>query len=147
MAKADLGRPTLEYRGRIRVTTHEMRQLLDTVRYPEYKLEIVTDMCDENPFLQASYPDLDIITEVPTIQVTRKWRLSTHMVKSEIIQTAFKCIMTSMEHRVREHFTYKGQRIFGPHFNVDALHALLTAEETKRTALDYRREGNRKASD
>lgn len=52
---------------------------------------------------------------------TRKWRLSYFMTKSEVIQTAFKAVITSAEHQAREHFLYRGRAVFGPHFNVDAL--------------------------
>lgn len=51
----------------------------------------------------------------------RKWLLSEHMTKSEIIQTAFKAVLTAVEHETREMFTYKGKAIFGPHFDVDVL--------------------------
>lgn len=51
----------------------------------------------------------------------RKWLLSPRMTKSEIVQTAFKAVLTAVEHETRELFTYKGKRIFGPHFDVDAL--------------------------
>jgi len=54
-------------------------------------------------------------------QYGRKWRLSQHMTKSEIVQTAFKAILTAEEHEVREKFLYRGHAIFGPHLNVDAL--------------------------
>ena len=54
-------------------------------------------------------------------QKTRKWRLSRYMTKSEIVQTALLCVLTSAEHQVREHFLYKGKRVFGPHFDVDEL--------------------------
>jgi hypothetical protein len=47
--------------------------------------------------------------------------LSTFMTKSELVQTAFKAVMTASEHEIRETFTYKGRRIFGPHFDVEAL--------------------------
>ena len=46
------------------------------------------------------------------------------MVKSEIVATAFKCVMTSMEHRVREWFLYRDRAIYHPHYDVDALHAI-----------------------
>lgn len=69
-------------------------------------------------FLQAQYMDADIYTGTPELQVTRKWLLSPHMTESEVIQTAFKCCLTSMEHRAREAFKFNGKRIFGPHFNV-----------------------------
>ena len=48
------------------------------------------------------------------------------MTKSEVIQTAFKAVLTAMEHEVREKFHYKGKPIFGPHYHVDALHAACT---------------------
>jgi hypothetical protein len=41
--------------------------------------------------------------------------------RSEIVQTCIKLVMTSMEHRAREGFTYRGKRVFGPHFDVDAI--------------------------
>lgn len=51
----------------------------------------------------------------------RKWRLSPRITKSEIVQTAFKAILTAEEHETRETFRYKGAAIFGPHFNVEEL--------------------------
>lgn len=51
----------------------------------------------------------------------RKWRLSPHMTKGEIIQTAFMACMAWEEHECREAFKYKGQAVFSPHFNVEAL--------------------------
>lgn len=52
----------------------------------------------------------------------RKWMLSYHMTKSEIVQTALAAVLAAVEHEAREHFLYRGQAIFGPHFDVDALH-------------------------
>lgn len=54
-------------------------------------------------------------------QSTRKWLLSEHMTKSEIVSTAFKAALTAEEHECRETFRYKGKKIFGPHFDVDVL--------------------------
>jgi hypothetical protein len=75
-------------------------------------------------YLQGSYLDADIVTRQREWQFTRKWLLSPAMTKSEIVQTCFKLVMTSMEHRAREGFTYRDKRVFGPHFDVDALHQL-----------------------
>lgn len=72
-------------------------------------------------FLQAMYMDEDIYTRKPELQHTRKWLLSPSMTDSEIVQTAFKCCLTSYEHRCREAFKYQGARIFGPHFDVNDL--------------------------
>lgn len=51
----------------------------------------------------------------------RKWRISPHMTKSEIVATVFKAYLSWVEHEARESFQFRGQSIFGPHFDVDAL--------------------------
>jgi len=52
---------------------------------------------------------------------TRKWRLSTHMTDSEVVQTALKCSLTSAEHEAREGFKFAGRAIFGPHHDIRLL--------------------------
>lgn len=79
--------------------------------------------------MYATYTDTDIYTKKVEQQTTRKWALSPAMTKSEIVQTAFKLCMTSMEHRVREAFRYKGARVFGPHFDVEDLVSLCVNRE------------------
>jgi hypothetical protein len=51
----------------------------------------------------------------------RKWRLSPHMTRSEIVQTAFMAALACEEHECREKFKYRGKAVFGPHFDVEAL--------------------------
>lgn len=69
--------------------------------------------------LQDSEPD--VYTGKDETQFTRKWLISPHATKSEIVQTCFKLCITSMEHRCREHFKYMNTRVFGPHFDIDDL--------------------------
>lgn len=52
---------------------------------------------------------------------SRKWLLSKHMTEGEIVQTAFKAVMTAIEHETREQFTYMGQAIFDPHYDIRKL--------------------------
>jgi len=54
-------------------------------------------------------------------QVSRRWLIRPEASASEIVQTAFACVMTAMEHEVREQFLYHDRAVFGPHHNVDAL--------------------------
>lgn len=123
------------------VTPHQMREWLEDVRYLDYVFEVIEDNLgwgdeyQETPYLRASYIDRDIVTGKSELQKTRKWRLSLHMTKSEFIQTAFKCAITSSEHRCREHFRYKGSAVFGPHYDVDRL-----LEVCKSGGFDYRDE-------
>lgn len=95
---------------------------LRDVSYPSYSFEVREG--HGGVFLQATCWDDDVVTGDHERQYTRKWLLSPHMTKSEVVQTAFKCVLTSAEHRVREWFRYLDMPIFGPHFDVDDLAGL-----------------------
>jgi hypothetical protein len=80
-------------------------------------------------FMQASYIEPDSYTGIPEVQRTRKWLISPEMTDSEIVSTAFKCCLTSSEHRCREAFKYKERRIYSPHYNVEDLVRLCETAE------------------
>lgn len=99
-------------------------------------IEILKEITLEGPMLNWEikvFPEMRSANsyEIPYLQVQfttpegrqygRKWRLSPHMTKSEIVLTAFKAVETAMEHEVREAFRYRDRRIFGPHIDVDEL--------------------------
>ena len=88
--------------------------------HPEYIFNVKQDSRG-SVYLQGSYSEKDTVTGKLEIQRTRRWFLNYEMTKSEIVQTAFKCIMTSMEHRAREWFHFMGETVFSPHFDIDAL--------------------------
>lgn len=110
----------------------EIVDIINDIHYPEYIFELEDH---KGTFLlSAYYYEQDIHTAKNEIQRTRKWFISEFACRSEIVQTCLKCILTSMEHRVREHFTYigmwklsliknalKGKLPFGPHWNVETL--------------------------
>lgn len=102
----------------------EMLEAVEQVSFVNYVFSVSSE--NDKLYLQANYLDRCIVTGTLEKQSTRKWLLSKHMTKSELIQTCFKCCITSMEHRTREEFKYKGRRIFGPHFDVDTLWAITT---------------------
>src|SRR3977135_320144 len=117
-------------------TIEEIKRILTLVEFKEIgsvSYEFVVGAKELQPYLQAQYLEADIITGNPELQKTRKWNLSFHMVKSEIVATAFKCVMGSVEHRVRENFKYRGRRIYGPHFDVDSLWEIAD----RKAHLDY----------
>ena len=72
-------------------------------------------------YLQAVYDEADTVTGLVQPQYTRRWPLSPKMTKSEVVATAFKCVLTSMEHKTREWFTYRGRAVYQPHQDVDRL--------------------------
>lgn len=105
-----------------------MSLALDQVSYPGYHFEIFNAPGDDGApiYLRASFVATDAKTKILAKQNTRKWSLSLHMTNSEVVQTALKCVLTSIEHEARESFTYMGAPVFGPHFDVDDLAVLCT---------------------
>lgn len=70
--------------------------------------------------LQYYEEDVDDPAAGKTLQKARKWYVSSHATESEIVQTCMLAVLTSVEHRAREHFKYKGRRLYGPHISVSA---------------------------
>ena len=97
--------------------------ILRLVRFPGYTFRVVGLFDGHIPtYLQASFmAPCAVEGGGLLLQRTRKWQLSSHMIPSELVQTALKCVLTSLEHEAREHYTYRGAAIFGPHFDVEAL--------------------------
>jgi hypothetical protein len=104
------------------VTLTQIKELLTLVSFNGWTFH-VAETDKGAMFLQVRFPYPDSKTGLVEEQHGRKWLLSQHATKSEIVATAFKAVMTAVEHEVRESFTYKGSAIFGPHFDVDFLHS------------------------
>ncbi len=97
----------------------KVSSILTNVKYLDWTFFVGMD--DNRVYLQVQFDGIDTFTDTKEVQHGRKWLLSPHMTKNEIVQTAFKAVLTAMEHEVRESFFYRDKRIFGPHFDVDAL--------------------------
>lgn len=113
----------------------EMLSILENVRCGDFSFSIADGKPHCAPYLQVTHPELDVYSGEVSTQRGRKWQLSRFMTPSELVQTAFMAVLAYVEHETRELFTYKGERIFGPHFDVEAL-----VDLSKRKALDYRKE-------
>jgi hypothetical protein len=99
----------------------DIQLVVQEIRFPGWSFKTVKD--DRGTiYLQGVFLAPCVETGAPHIQHTRRWLLSPAMTRSEIVQTALKCVLTAAEHEVREKFTYKGRAIFGPHYDVDVLH-------------------------
>lgn len=97
------------------------------VKFKNYQFQV--HVRDNTVQLFADFFQADIYTGAQTRQRTRRWNLQPQMTDSEIITTAFKLCLTSVEHEARENFLYKNARIFGPHFDVNDLADLCQTRE------------------
>ncbi|WP_162917629.1 hypothetical protein [Dongia deserti] len=118
-------------------TIDDIQAIVDQVRcalMPSWHL-IVLD--DGTIYLQVEDTDARCaVTGEPTAWRGRKWRLSYHMTETEIVCTAFKALQAALDHELREHFTYRGARVFDPHRSI----ALLVEIAGRADALDAREE-------
>ena len=108
----------------------DAREVVSQCAYPDYKFHVNIDGRGD-VYLQATYFDADTRTGDKELQYTRRWFLSPKMNKSEIVQTAFKCILTSMDHRAREWFTWKDRAILHPHYDIDKLYEICETREVR----------------
>lgn len=112
-------------------TFTNINTLLFATRYKDW--EFIIGKMGGGFYLQYAFTALDVHTEEPIVQKTRKWYVSKHMTDSEVIQTAFLAIKTAEEHEMREQFTFDGQRLFGPHMDLKVLANFTTLhDEDKR---------------
>jgi hypothetical protein len=104
------------------IAIQRFNEVLARVRYPTFYF--VVSESKGSLYLQIQCDDKCNVTGNDTRWQSRKWLLSVHMTDGEIVQTAFKAILTALEHEAREKFTYRGFSIFDPHYDIEALVSL-----------------------
>lgn len=97
----------------------EIKEIVSRISYKDWQYRIGS--MGNGCFLQVIFEDKCAKDGKMSIQKGRKWYISSFATKSEIIQTAFLAIKTAEEHEMREMFTYSGQRVFGPHMDIEEL--------------------------
>jgi hypothetical protein len=108
------------------------QELISRIKFKDWLFYLAQE--DDRLWIQVRYLETDVDGNPHDandleLQQGRKWLISRHATPSEFVQTCFKAVLTSMEHQAREHFTYRGARVFGPHFDVDQLVALCRTPE------------------
>jgi hypothetical protein len=106
----------------------EVMKIVSECRFPDYHLTAVD--VGGISFIRASYREADTVTGEMERQQTRQWVVETCANRDEVVATCFKCVLTSMEHRAREWFTYRNAPIYQPHQSVEQLLAITPARST-----------------
>jgi hypothetical protein len=101
---------------------------LSEIKYNDWKFYL--GKMGDGLYMQPQFVAYDSYGDKVVGQHGRKWYLSSHMTKNEVIQTAYLAALTSAQHQARKNFLYKEQRIFGPHFSVDKRVDLAAAPST-----------------
>lgn len=107
-----------------------LQQIMADVRFPGYTFE-TGQMAGPGEgislYLRVRYDEPDVMTGVKEEQVGRVWHVPVGQTVGQIVQTCLKAILTSLEHRAREHLTYKGKPVLQPHLDIETVWQLLPA--------------------
>ena len=101
-------------------TMKEIQDLLKKVVFMDRKFLVMKK--GDGFLLQMSYMELDVDEPEKGVceQKTRKWYVSPFSTETEIIESCWAMVCRSQMHVAGEHFTFKGRRIYSPHFDVHA---------------------------
>jgi len=93
--------------------------------FNEWYYMIGVTPCGHTPYLQIKFRSKDNFNpSYEYEQSGRKWMLSYHMTDDEVVSTALLATKQCIEHEIRELFKYKGEPIYRPHYDIQALHEL-----------------------
>lgn len=98
-------------------TFDDVRYIVMQICIPDCSLRLLEK--GDGYLVQVLYNEADIETGKVELQKSRKHYITQWMTETEIVDTVFYAAMRSAEHRVREHFTYKGRRVQSPHFDIN----------------------------
>jgi hypothetical protein len=99
---------------------NNVESIVKQVKFPGYNFK-VTEITEEICSIHVYYDEPDVFSGVNETQHGRDWLVSYGATEGAIVATCLKAVLTSFEHRTREHFTYKNVPIFYPHFEIEDL--------------------------
>jgi hypothetical protein len=108
-------KPLGEDGSKRRSPRERFNDVMSRVSYPGFRFFVSDD------YLQIQCLSTCNHTGKPLDWTGRKWRLSEHMSDGEVVQTAFKAVLTALEHEARELFTYRQVSVFDPHYDIEKL--------------------------
>ncbi len=138
---ADMQKRIIELEQQLKGGTEMSKELFDRasniasrVTFRDWEVDVVWKHDTGVIFLRVEFYAPDIHTGEQKLQLGRKWLLSQHMTDSEIVNTIYLAIATAEEHERREDFKFSGERIYGPHWDVQVLAEVASEFETDRRA-------------
>lgn len=104
-----------------RMTFEDVQRILAQIKFLNRSLRLLPK--GDGYLVQLVYDEADVDhpeDPTPIEQHARKWYISPYATETEVVETVFKAARVSMDHVLKEHFLYKGRRIYSPHFSVEA---------------------------
>lgn len=110
----------------------KVRDILKAVEIFDRRFELIRYHSHEGHgyHLHVLYdePDVDNPAGPALQQRSRGWAIADGDGEEDIVNTVFAAVMRSYDHVVREHFYYKGVRVFSPHMHLQWRQAAAVAK-------------------
>lgn len=113
---------------------YDIQQIIGELAFRDWRFKVITESevaTAARAFLVVEFDAPCSVSGEAKIQRSRKWLLSPHMTRGEIVQTALLAVRTALEHEMRENFKYRDAAVFGPHFDIDLLRELCLVNATE----------------
>lgn len=106
--------------GQKRLTFEEVASILEQVKFRDWTLRLLEK--GDGFLVQWVFMGVDVDNPEagPVPQHCRKWYVSPYSTPTEVVETAWKACWVAQLHEVAEEFTYKGRRVYSPHFDIEA---------------------------
>jgi hypothetical protein len=101
-------------------TTDEIREIVAYMSYLDWELRVLMD--GDHPYLQVFGHGPDPKQNMKDEKWSgRKFFISPHMCKNEIIRTGLLAVERAVAHEMYENILYKGFAIFTPHMDYEEI--------------------------
>lgn len=119
------------------MTFNMIDSIIGDIKYKDWKFNIIARK--DCYVLKITFEAPDINTGKMQTQHCRKWFISHHACRAEVVRTAWKAVLAAEEHEAGELFQYKGVRIHSPHLDPYMV-ACIIEEEGEANMLEKRTE-------
>ncbi|RJQ30308.1 hypothetical protein C4565_00555 [Candidatus Parcubacteria bacterium] len=107
----------------------KFENLLKNLTFPGYHFVLGNE--NGNIFVRIKYDEPDVFDGKIETQWGRKWWIEATDSEEGFLQTCFKALLTSLEHRARENFLYMNVPIMHPHRTLKEMVEMCKREERK----------------
>lgn len=103
------------------MTFDELQTIVSQISFRDWEFRVMKK--GDGYLLQVRFWAPDSTTGNPTsvLQSCRKWYVSQHASKAEVVRTAWKAVEAAVLHEAQELFLYRGLALYNPHLDPDSV--------------------------
>ncbi|WNM70141.1 hypothetical protein [Myxococcus phage Mx1] len=112
-----------------KLAKQDVEAVVQNIKFRDWEFRVLAK--GDGFLLQIRFMAPDSVTGKVELQSCRKWYLSAHSTRNEIVRTAWKAVLAAIEHEAAEDFKYRGVAIMNPHLDPDDIVKKNVATKTR----------------